>query len=558
LSDASRFRAWLAAGAAVALSASAYALYARAAWPWVALGWIGLVPWLGVLDRVRSLRAALAAGLAMAVAFELAVFGWFSLAIADYTGGSAVLPLVGLGMAAPILQLQFVTVAVLRTYVRASRGGTAATVLVTAAAYVATESFAPKLFGDTLGYPLYGSVWLRQGADVAGVPGLTFLIVAVNECVRAVLRAHEARPARAAWTRQALLPAVSGLALVSALAAYGAWRCAQLAASSDGAALTVGIVQADLGHYDRMAAEIGRFETVRRILDDYVELSAPALAREDLALLLWPETVYPTTFGKPKSEDGAAFDREIVDFVAHARVPLIFGSYDTDGSEEFNAAFFLAPDGGAQPFGIYRKTRLFPLTERVPAFLDGAWIRRALPWLGTWSPGSGARVVPVALRDGTSIHVAPLICYDVLDPELARESVRHGADLIVTLSNDSWFAFGPGAELHLVGAAFRSIETRRPQVRSTNTGISAVIDATGTVTATAGVDERTTLIATVVPERRVATLVVRLGEWLNPCAALATVAIAVWARRRRDGTDLATFPSGPGPGRCRTGASSHP
>jgi apolipoprotein N-acyltransferase len=137
--------------------------------------------------------------------------------------------------------------------------------------------------------------------------------------------------------------------------------------------------------------------------------------------------------------------------------------------------------------------------------------------------------VSVALRDGTSIRVAPLICYDVLDPELARESVRRGADVIVTLSNDSWFAFGSGAELHLLGAAFRSIETRRPQVRATNTGVSAVIDATGTLIASAGVDERTTLVATVVPERHRTTLVLLLGEWLNPCALALTVAILLRA-----------------------------
>jgi apolipoprotein N-acyltransferase len=533
LSDASRLRAWLAAGVAVALSASAYALYARAAWPWVALGWVGLVPWLGLLDRVRTLRGALAAGLAMAVAFELAVFGWFTLAVADYTGGSAAIGFVWLSMAAPFLQPQFVSVALVRTYVRgAGRGGTAVTVLVTAAAYVATESLAPKLFGDTLGYPLYGSVWLRQGADVTGVPGLTFVIVMVNECARAVLRAYERRVVSAAWVRAARGPAAAGLALVIALAAYGAWRSVQLGSRAE-SAVRVGLVQADLGHYDRMAEGIGRFVAVRMILDEHVMLSARALAHDDLALLVWPETVYPTTFGKPKSEDGAAFDREIVDFVARARVPLIFGSYDSDGAAEFNAALFLAPDAGPQPFAVYRKTRLFPLTERVPAFLETGWVRRRFPWLGTWSAGSGATVVPVRLRGGRTINVAPLICYDVLDPELARESVRRGADVIVTLSNDSWFAFGPGAELHLLGAAFRSIETRRPQVRSTNTGVSAMIDATGTLVASAGVDERTTLIAAVVPERHVTTLVLLWGEWLNPCALALTMVIVFGVRVRR-------------------------
>lgn len=525
---------WQDVGAAVIVSALAYALYSRAAWPWIALGWVGLVPWLRVLDRVVTMRGALAAGIAMAVAFELAVFGWFAPAIADYTGASTVLLLVILTLLSPLLQPELVTVALARFSVQRAGLGSSAVALVSASTFVATEAIVPKLFGDTLGYPLHGAVWLRQGADIAGVPGLTFMIVLVNEAVCAALRATSREGMRSLRSPTGLAPAGTALALVGLLAGYGAWRCRQVAPSPDESPVTVGVVQADLDHYDRMAAEIGRFETVRAILDTHTELSAPALVRADLDLLIWPETVYPTTFGKPKSEAGAEFDREIVTFVERARVPLVFGSYDTDGAVEYNAALFLAPDaGGPRPFAVYRKARLFPLTERVPAFLDFPLLRRALPWLGTWSAGAGGSVVPVSLPRGRAIRVAPLICYDVLDPGLARAATRAGADVIVTLSNDSWFQVGRGPELHLLGAAFRSIETRRPQVRATNTGISAVIDATGTLVVRAGTDARTTLVAGVTPERRVTTLVVRYGEWLNPLATAVSVGLLLMAWRRR-------------------------
>ncbi|MCC6763861.1 MAG: apolipoprotein N-acyltransferase [Deltaproteobacteria bacterium] len=531
-------------------SAVLYALYSSAAWPWLALGWVGLVPFLRVLDGVRSLRAAFAAGLAMAVAFELAVFGWFAWAIADYAEASPLVPLVVLTAASPLLQPQFVTVALARTWLRRARpNAVAAVALMSAATFVATESVTPKLFGDTLGYPLYGSLWWRQAADLSGVPGLTFAMVAVNELAWAALRARAAG-ARLA-SRAVAAPAACAAGVVALLSVYGAWRVAALDAHAVDPGVTIGLVQANLGHYDRMAATIGKYETVRTILDTHVALSAPLLARGDLDVLVWPETVYPTTFGKPKSEDGAAFDREIVDFAARAGVPLVFGAYDTDGVAEFNAAFFLAPavegasggrggvgrENAAIPpavAGIYRKATLFPLTERVPAFLDSRWLRSRLPWLGTWSAGAGARVVSVPIRGGASLGVAPLICYDVLDPALARAAVADGADVILTLSNDSWFAFGAGPELHLQGAAFRSIETRRSQVRATNTGISAVIDATGRLVARTGVGERTTLVGTVRPERTATTLVVRYGEWIAPGAWVLVAAIAGSALRDRE------------------------
>jgi apolipoprotein N-acyltransferase len=260
---------------------------------------------------------------------------------------------------------------------------------------------------------------------------------------------------------------------------------------------------------------------------------------------VWPETVYPTTFGSPKSEEGAAFDRAIAGFVARTGVPLVFGAYDADGGIEYNAAVFLEPGRRSrQPapveFDTYRKASLFPLTERVPAPLDGARMRRWLPWLGTWAPGTGGDVVTLTLRDGRRLRIAPLICYDALAPELARAAVRAGAEAIVTLSNDSWFADGPAPWLHLVGAAFRSVETRRPQVRATNTGISAVIDATGGIVVMAGVDRRAVLAARVMPEPGASTPFLRWGQWIGPLAlavGLALLMPAPWpvarSRRRR-------------------------
>src|SRR5205823_11948780 len=94
------------------------------------------------------------------------------------------------------------------------------------------------------------------------------------------------------------------------------------------------------------------------------------------------------------------------------------------------------------PYETYRKASLFPLTEHVPAALESDAVRGWLPWLGTWTPGAGPSVIPVVLPDGRTVRVAPLICYDVLAPALVHAATRAGAELFVTLSNDSWFSAG--------------------------------------------------------------------------------------------------------------------
>jgi apolipoprotein N-acyltransferase len=517
-------RSLLRATLAAAATAAAFALYVRVEWPWFALGWVGLVPWLAAVDAARTPAAALVVGLLESLLFTAAVFWWFAVAIAGYTGGSLLGGALALAALAPVMQPQFPVAALAWYAVRRRGGGSARATLAAAGAYVGAEWACPKLFADTIGHGFLASRLLRQAADVAGAPGLTFVLVVANGAVLAAIR----RP------RAALAPLAAVAAMVAVLGAYGAVRLRTLAVSGRDA-VTAAVVQGGVAHYEALAARRGRFAAVRKILASHFALSRPAIARGDVDLVVWPETVYPTTFGAPKSAAGAAFDREIARFVAGSHVPLVFGTYDAGDGREYNAAVALAPAGaGRLELGTYRKAALFPLTERVPAVLESAALRRWLPWLGTWAPGTGGQTLDVPRPDGRRLRIAPLICYDAVEPRFARAAVRDGAELLVTLSNDSWFAVGGGPRLHLVVAAFRSLETRRPQVRATNTGVSAVISATGELLETADVGKRRVLVATVVPERRAWTLALAWGDWFGPVAAGVALALAApLARRRR-------------------------
>ncbi|MFN2377832.1 MAG: apolipoprotein N-acyltransferase, partial [Candidatus Binatia bacterium] len=134
---------------------------------WYLLGFFGLVPWLVVLDRTRTLRGSALSGLAMCVAFEAAVFAWFGYAIAVYSGAPASAGLLVVLLAAPLLQPQFVVFAVVRRLVRHHHGW-ALRALAGASAWVATEWLFPKLLADNLAHGIYPSTVLRQLADVAG------------------------------------------------------------------------------------------------------------------------------------------------------------------------------------------------------------------------------------------------------------------------------------------------------------------------------------------------------------------------------------------------------
>jgi apolipoprotein N-acyltransferase len=482
-------------------------------WWWFPLGWVGFVPWLRAVDRTRSAWGALGLGVAMSVAFVLAVFAWFATAMARYTGWPWPATLALLVVAAPLLQPQLLACALARWWSGRCRAGVASTAVAGAGVYVGVEWLVPKLFGDTIGHGFLAAPWMRQAADLGGAPALTFVLLLSNGLLASARRDRRA-------------PVVAVAAVAAALLAYGAIRLRTLPAGD--APVTAALVQADLVDYERLAAERGRFEAVREILAVHRTLSEQA-GRVDF--VVWPETVYPTTFGSPKSEAGAELDAEVAAVVAALGVPLIFGAYDAEGDAEFNAAMFLPPPAdGRVVFDAYRKSVLFPLTERVPTVLASPRVRELLPWLGTWQPGAGARVLPLPIAGGRTLRVAPLICYDAVVPSLALDAVRDGAEVLVTLSNDAWFASGGGPWLHLVVSAFRSIETRRPQLRATNTGISAVIDATGELRAVAGTHVRTALVGSVAPQRGAWTLMLAWGDWFGP-VALAVGLLASIPRR---------------------------
>jgi apolipoprotein N-acyltransferase len=507
--------------ASLLATAALVALFAaiEPAWPLAA---VLLVPWLWALDRARSWRGVAAQGLAMTVLFTAAVLWWFAVGVGEFTGVGTGLAAAVLLLGAPLLQPQILVFALVRHAVGRSHGPLLRA-LAGAAAWVATEALWPKLLGDTLGHGLQPADALRQAADLGGATGLTVVVLLTNEAIAQAIARR--RDGLRAWG----LPIAFGTAMLAAVAGYGAWRLAALRVppAADTAVLRVAMVQASLTDYEARRREQGAYAVVREVLDTHFGLSASALRDHGADVLLWSETVYPTTFGQPRSEDGAAFDAEIQGFVDAMGVPLVFGTYEQDVLGEYNAAVVLEPGRGR--LGSYRKTHPFPLTEHVPEWLDGPALRSALPWTGGWRAGDGARVLPLRSGDGREVNVMPLICLDDVHSQLAIDGARLGAQAILGMSNDSWFTEAPlGARLHLAVAAFRSAETGLPQLRVTTNGFSAVIDETGEVLVHTAMGQQAVLTGFLLARDPAPTLMVRWGDWVGRAGLAFLFALALW------------------------------
>src|SRR5699024_1665881 len=96
------------------------------------------------------------------------------------------------------------------------------------------------------------------------------------------------------------------------------------------------------------------------------------------------------------------------------------------------------------------------------------------------------------------VAIAPSICYEIMYPELVAQQAIN-SNVLITVSNDAWFGTSAGPHQHFQMARLRAIENGRWMLRSTNTGITAVINERGQVHAQLPQFERNVLLSSFVP-----------------------------------------------------------
>jgi len=362
---------------------------------------------------------------------------------------------------------------------------------------LARSSFATGVPWGLLAHSLAAVPGLIQLASIGGIFLVGFALALANASL-AGLALPRARP-RAALT----------LAAVAGAAALAAAALPQSSLRVDERA-TVRLVQPNLPVSSRLLRS-GWSQELSGLRD------LTLAGRRSVDLAIWPENAV----GLPLPANTGPLERRVADLegtVSH----LIVGApwIDSDREGRFrNSAALLEPGRGL--IARYDKRRLVPFAEYTPqpfALLLGN--------RGLYVAGHG----PALLHAGPAV-VAPLICFEVSYPDLARQSVLEGATLLVNLSNDAWLDGTAGPDQHLAAAVFRAVETRRSVVRSTNTGVTAAIDPWGRVLARLPAHEAAFLDVDV-PLIRERTLYSRLGDW--PVIALCALPIVSVFRRRLD------------------------
>lgn len=194
-------------------------------------------------------------------------------------------------------------------------------------------------------------------------------------------------------------------------------------------------------------------------------------------IILWPETAI-TVLHHQASEYMKYLDEQGKDNNA----ALITGiPYQQGKDEPHPGQFHNSIIGLGEASGLYHKQKLVPFGEYMP--FPESW-RGLLSFfnipMSQFEAGSGRQSNLKVTTEYMDYSVAPFICYDVVYPDFVAQQAKNSG-MIVTISNDAWFGLSNGPLQHLGIVKMRALENGRYALRSTNTGVTALIDHKGNI-----------------------------------------------------------------------------
>lgn len=416
---------------------------------WFPLAWIALVPLLIRTHRSSPTETARHFGVAGLV-FYLILLQWLMGNI-HWAGGWAVL---GYLLVCAGLSLFWMAVGALWAGFRDTWNGWGGS-LYLALLWVGMEELLGHIF---TGFP-WGSVGYCQGRDlplaqwaaVGSVSLLSFFVVWMNAQV-----AHAWAEPKGRWVRAI----GAGLALLVAHLAGS-----QLMGTPDYTAkpFRAGLYQSNYSQGMKWDPDYAS-EMVERACH---WSDALALAVH-LDVMVWPEALLMRSF------DEADMWTPVADWAQRNRVPLLAGAVRTEAGaldREYNSCVLVGEDGSMR--GYYNKVHLAPFGEYVP--FEERWpLLRVLIGFGGVSAGHEQKTF-----ETNGHHLGPLICFEVLFPEMSERLRAQGADSLVVMTNLAWFGASNIIRQELEMARLRAIEMRLPLIHSANTGISGVFDPWG-------------------------------------------------------------------------------
>ena len=401
------------------------------------------------------------------------------------------------------------------------------------------EALDPKIFKWFLGDALTYYRYLVQFADVLGVTGLSFLIFTFNVCVFLIIKKYLEKTLS---FKKVLAPLSLCIFIPLFLFMYGRQTYPSLKeVQSKCPVVRAGVVQANIGNPIQLSvADAIKFKKefgmekeayvsdMALILKKYKGMTYNLVdSTKDLDFIVWPETAFP---GYYMDNSLPALDHKKM--VASIGIPFLIGGYYLDKHNKYyNSAILVTPNGEVD---FYHKKMLLPFGEYMPLGEYFPFLKDVVPAVSDFSRGSGPAVLKLTIK-GLEVRFAPTICYEILSSSYVGDMVSKDAHILLNMSNDSWFGSVEPYQ-HLREARMRAVEYRRPIIRSTNTGITTLIDITGDVIKKSEHNKEENVIMDVpVCDHRTRSFYSVVGKYFMALATLTVLVLLVFSRKKKRG-----------------------
>lgn len=368
-----------------------------------------------------------------------------------------------------------------------------------------------------------------QIAALAGVYGLSFLIVMVNAALAALIypRLRSTPKSRRSSSRAPSKLAKITLIAPAVLLTAGAFLYGQFVLSRPvaGQKIKVSVIQGNIEQRKKWDPKFGRF-----IMQTYSDLTNKAsAARPDL--IVWPEAATQKFIG----EDPTLYSR-VKRIGERAGTYLLLGSssrqkFKKEGAKKVelrNSAFLISPETGSKK-QRYDKIGLLPFGEYLPYNGTIPWSWIDIPNTANYSPGTEFTVF-----EGPTFQFGVTICWENIFADLVRQFVKNGAQFIVNITNEAWFGKTAAPYQFVSMSVMRAVENRVFVVRCANTGVSCFIDPHGRIVDrvkdTAGRDlfVQGILTETVIPSDY-KTIYTQYGDWFAWLCILSSLGFVLRA-----------------------------
>lgn len=354
-----------------------------------------------------------------------------------------------------------------------------------------------------------GSDAMLQSVAWIGQWGLSLVTVAAATLFAAIVDGHGARR----W----IYPGI-GVAILALLLAAGSFRLSgshDLAPQPAELRIVQGNISQDLKWDDARRAEW---------LHRHLELTVRSEPAEPDAVI-WPETAVPYQLERDANA------REAVASVAPSGGYVLTGGnrYNLDAEPPTANNSLFAIDAEGRIDGRYDKVDLVPFGEFLPfrPVLSLIGLRKVTEGTLDFVPGPGRQTLALPGLPAFS----PLICYEAIFPVDAAP-LDPRPTWLLNVTNDAWFGRSSGPYQHLAMARLRAIEEGLPLVRAANTGISAVIDAHGRVTASLPLGEAGVIDAALPGALPEPPPIRRWHGWITAALMLLTIGTSLSVERR--------------------------